>query len=278
MGGSRREGSANRPAEFKNPGTGENRCWAPEGTQLCQRPARMAICCRRPGRLCGFAHGRTSGRVPLYRGSRLKRIGTVPGAAAGRVARSLRASSRSPRATWPSRFRGRRGFEPTGEAQTRRATGCKSGRYGKLRLGGGSCGSRHRVRDCARRPGRGLRIVARGRECPLGDRRDHSLPLILCACVHGSYRREGPPLCAARRPVPGSLAPRSEPGGPLATVTFGAAMDVDGVQRSLPVASIGEPAAFWTENLLGDARGDGDGGVAAAGMVTGWERADKGYC
>ena len=61
-------------------------------------------------------------------------------------------------------------------------------------------------------------------------------------------------------------------------MTFGAATDVDGVQRSLPVASIGEPGAFWTENLLGDARGDGDGGVAAVGMVTGWERADKGYC
>ena len=55
-------------------------------------------------------------------------------------------------------------------------------------------------------------------------------------------------------------------------------MDVDGVQRSLQVASIGEPGAFWTENLLGGGRVNGDGGVAAAGMVTGWERADKGYC
>lgn len=49
----------------------------------------------------------------------------------------------------------------------------------------------------------------------------------------------------------------------------GVAMDLDQVQRSLHVASIGELEAFWTENVLGaTAEPDRDGVAAPHGHCT----------
>ena len=54
-------------------------------------------------------------------------------------------------------------------------------------------------------------------------------------------------------------------------------MEIDGVQRSLPVASIGEPRAFRTEGLPGRPRKLDLDGAAGRGMFTARPVTDKGY-
>ena len=57
----------------------------------------------------------------------------------------------------------------------------------------------------------------------------------------------------------------------------GVAMDLDQVQRSLHVASIGELEAFLDGECVGGDRRAGSGRSRRAGMVTARHSTDKGY-